>query len=243
MEKIGRNKIPVLGEFLTPVISSGDQLSRDDVVRRNCLVLLAKGFNLTKLIEPTTASLHAHFGTKNIVSVFYSRSTNKIHHDIANVEYLNSAVFKQYLRKSTKLQNKWVTFHPQSNSLDRNARPDDVTLKKLRFTDVNNALADTSEALKNASGPSQPPLNKTDIATLVQDVVLKENNKLMAEFQADMSTLRKFKDGGWHAPVPDTSLGNTVSPPHPLTLSEHEGLEEPRYYKRVQSSVVMWAGY
>ena len=71
VEKLGRNKIPIFGELLTPVISSGDQLSRDDVVRRNCLVLLAKGLNLTKLIEPTTASLHAHFGTKNIVSVFY----------------------------------------------------------------------------------------------------------------------------------------------------------------------------
>jgi hypothetical protein len=63
-------------------------------------------------------------------------------------------------------------------------------LKKLGFTDVNNALADTIEALKNAPGPNQPPLNKTDIVTLVQDVVSKDNNKLRTEFQADMSTLR-----------------------------------------------------
>jgi hypothetical protein len=63
-------------------------------------------------------------------------------------------------------------------------------LKKLGFTDVNNALADTIEVLKNAHGPSQLPLNKTDIATLFQDVVSKENNKLRTEFQTDMSTLR-----------------------------------------------------
>jgi hypothetical protein len=190
VEKINRNKIPVLGELLTPVISSSDQLFRDDVVRHNCLVLLAKGLNLTKLFEPTAASLHTHFGTKNILSVFYLRSTSKIHHDIANVECLNSAVYKQHLRKSARLQNKWVTFHPHPNSLDRNARPDDAILKKLGFTDVNNALADTIEALKNAPGPNQPPLNKTDIVTLVQDVVSKDNNKLRTEFQADMSTLR-----------------------------------------------------
>lgn len=190
VEKIGRHKIPILGELLTPVISSGDQLSRDDVVRRNCLVLLAKGLNLTKLIEPTTASLHAHFGTKNIVSVFYPRATSKIHHGVANVECLNSAVYKQHLNKSVRLQNKWVMFHPHPNSLDGSARPDEDTLKKLGFSDVNNALADTIEALKNAPGPSQPPINKTDIATLVKDVVSQENNKLRTEFKADMTLLR-----------------------------------------------------
>ena len=186
MKKIGRNKIPVFGVFFTPIISSGDQLSRNDIVRRNCLVLLAKGLNFTKLIEPTTASLHAHFGTKNIVSVFYPRSTGKIHHNIANVKCLNSVVFKQHLRKSARLQNKWVTFHPHSNSLDRNALPNDATLKKLKFTDVNNALANTIEALKNYLGPSQPPLNKTDIITLVQDVISNDNNNLITEFQTDM---------------------------------------------------------
>jgi hypothetical protein len=190
VEKIGCNKIPILGELLTPVISSGDQLSRDDVIRRNCLVLLAKSLNLTKHIEPTTASLHAHFGTKNIVSVFYPRATSKIHHGVANIECLNTAVYKQHLNKSARILNKWVMFHPHPNSLDGSAKPEEATLKKLGFTDVNNALADTIEALKNAPGPSQPTLNKTDIATLVKAVVSKENTKLRTEFKADMTLLR-----------------------------------------------------
>ena len=190
MEKISRHKIPILGELLTPVVSSGDQLSRDDVIRRNCLVLLAKGLNLTKLIEPTTASLHSHFGTKNIVSVFYPRATTKIHHGVANVECLNSAVYKQHVHKLIRLLNKWVTFHPHPNSLDGSAKPDDSTLKKLGFSDVNNALADTIEALKNVPGPSHLPLNKSDIATLVKDVVSKENDKLRTEFKTDLTLLR-----------------------------------------------------
>ena len=86
IEKLGRNKIPIMGKLLTPVISSGDQLSHDDVICRNCLVLLVKCFNLTKLIEPTTASLHAHFDIKTIHSVFYPRATNKIYHWVANIE-------------------------------------------------------------------------------------------------------------------------------------------------------------
>ena len=72
---------------------------------------------------------------------------------------LNFAVYKQHLRKSVRLQNKWVVFQSHSNSLDGNARPDDVTLKKLEFTNFNNVLGNTIEALKNAPGPSQLPLN------------------------------------------------------------------------------------
>ena len=63
-------------------------------------------------------------------------------------------VYKQHLRKSARLQNKWVVFQPHPNSLDGNARPDDATLKKLGFLDINNAFADTIEALKNAPGPT-----------------------------------------------------------------------------------------
>lgn len=99
-------------------------------------------------------------------------------------------VYKQHLRKSARLQNKWVVFQPHPNSLDGNARPDDATLKKLGFLDINNALADTIEALKNTLGPSQHPLTKVDIATLVEDVVTKENSKLRIEFQSDMQTLK-----------------------------------------------------
>ena len=59
-------------------------------------------------------------------------------------------------------------FHPHPNSLDGSAKFDEVTLQKLGFTDVHNVIANTIEALKNAPGPSQLSLNKTDIVTLVK---------------------------------------------------------------------------
>lgn len=119
----------------------------------------------------TTASLQMHFGTKNIVSIFYPMATGKIHHGIANVECLNSAVYKQHLRKLARLQNKWVEFQPHPNFLDRSMRPNDATMKKVGFTDFNNALVDTVEALENASSSNQLPLTKTEIMTLVEDIV------------------------------------------------------------------------
>jgi hypothetical protein len=102
VEKIGRNKVAILGELLTPSISSCDQLSRDEVFHRNCLVLLAKGLNLTKLIEPTTASLHAHFGTKNIVSVL---STEDLDEVVVNLHFLNSHSQKLQLLENRRLLN------------------------------------------------------------------------------------------------------------------------------------------
>ena len=94
---------------------------------------------------------------------------------------INYVVYRQHLQKLARLQNKWVMFHPHPNTLDRSVRFVDVTLKKLGFTDINNVLADTIEALKNAPDLSQPPLNKIDISILVKDIVSKENNKLRCE--------------------------------------------------------------
>lgn len=189
VEKLGRSKIPILGELISPAVPSEDQLSREDVIKRNCLVLIAKGLNLTKPIPHTSASLKAHMGEKNILSVYYPRAKHTVHHGIANVECLNAAVYKRFLRKSVRLHGKWVEFQPHPNSLDGSARPDNATLKKLGFYDVHTALANTVEALENVPGPSQKPITKHDITAIVEEVITKENSKLRMEFKADMTTL------------------------------------------------------
>jgi hypothetical protein len=83
-----------------------------------------------------------------------------------------------------------VEFQPHPNSLDGSAKPDNETLHKYGFLDINNAIANIVEALQNAPGPSKKQLTKEDITTLVKDVVSEENGKLRSEFQADMSTLK-----------------------------------------------------
>jgi hypothetical protein len=108
LEKISKSRIPVLGELLQPIVTRGDQISREDVVKRNCLVLIAKGLNLTKSMDSTTEVLKTHLGSKNVTSIFYPRQKGSTHNGIANVECLNSAVYKQHLRKSTRLHSKWI---------------------------------------------------------------------------------------------------------------------------------------
>ena len=92
-------------------------------------------------------------GTKNVASVYFPRATGGTHSGIANVECLNAAVYKQYLRKSVRLYNKWIELQPHPNSLDGSSKPNEETLKKYGFLDVNTAPAGTVEALKNAAGP------------------------------------------------------------------------------------------
>ena len=190
LNKISLSRIPILGELLQPIITRGDQISREYVVKRNCLVLIAKGINLTKSTDSTTEVLKTHLGPKNVALIFYPRQKGSTHSGIANVECLNTAVYKQHLRKPARLHSKWVEFLPQPNSLDDIAKPDEDTLRKYGFMDINNAIANTVEALQNAPGSNRKSLTKEDITTLVKDVVTEENGKLKSEFHADMSTLR-----------------------------------------------------
>lgn len=86
LEKIHKNRIPVMGKLLQPIITKGDQLSREEVVKCNCLVLIAKGLNLTKPMDDTTEALKAHLGPKNVASIFYPRQKGSTHSGIANIE-------------------------------------------------------------------------------------------------------------------------------------------------------------
>ena len=133
LEKISKSRIPVLDELLQPIVTRGDQISREDVVKRNCLVLIAKGLNLTKSMDSTTEVLKTHLGPKNVASIFYPRQKGSTHSGIANVECLNLAVYKQHLRKSTRLHSKWVEFLPHPNNLDGISKPDEDTLRKYGF--------------------------------------------------------------------------------------------------------------
>ena len=190
LEKMDKHRIPISGELLQPITHKGDQLSREDVVKRNCLVLIAKGLNLTKPTDSTSEVLKNHLGPKNVASIFFPRQKGTTHSGIANIECLNSAVYKQNLRKSVRLQGKWVEFQPHPNSLDGSAKPDNETLRKYGFMDVNNAIANTVEALQNVAGSNKKQLTKEDITTLVKDVVSEENGKLRSEFQTDMTALK-----------------------------------------------------
>lgn len=194
-DKITRYKVPIFGEILQPIISSGEPISEEDIARRNCLVLIAKNLNLSKPTDQIEASFREYFGTKNLTHIFFPRAKGSIHCGIANLECLNPSVYKQHLRKSMRMHTKHISFIPHPRSLDGSSKPDEDTLRKLGFLDVNNAIASTLEAINNAPAPAKKTLTKDEIHELVEVAVTKGTSKLKTELKKDLDKLEtKMKD-------------------------------------------------
>lgn len=140
LNKLNNGRIGILGELIRPTAATKDRLSHEAVVKRNCLVLIVKGLSLVTEADLITEALKTHLGERNVASVFYPRAKTLLHNGIVNLECLNAAVYKQHVRKSAKICGKWIEFQPHPNSLDGSAKPDEETLKKLGFADVNNAF-------------------------------------------------------------------------------------------------------
>ena len=70
---------------------------------------------------------------------------------VANVELLNASIYKKFVKKTHKLQSKYVRFNPHPRSLDGSAEPSKEALHKWGFKDLNTALANMVEVLENAT--------------------------------------------------------------------------------------------
>ena len=75
---------------------------------------------------------------------------NGRHVGTCNVQCLNDAVYKKFVKKDTKLLGKYIEFTPHPKSLDGINAPSQEELTRLEFSDVNTTLVNTVEALENA---------------------------------------------------------------------------------------------
>ena len=79
------------------------------------------------------------------------------HAEVCNLEVFNPIVYKQYVKTTPKILNKYVTFHPHQRSLDGTSAPHENVLKEFGFLDINNAIVGAMTAITNQAMPSQPP--------------------------------------------------------------------------------------
>lgn len=149
------NKVSIYGELLQPSIQSVESLTEDELVRRKCLLLITKNLNQVKGTEMTEASICEHIGTELVTSVYFPHARGTTHSGVANVECVNAIVYKQHVRKSARILGKYVTFHPHPKSLDGSLKPNETTLKKLGFLDVNATLANTVESHAEGTAGTQ----------------------------------------------------------------------------------------
>ena len=102
-----------------------------------------------------------------------------------------STTYKQFVTKHVKILNHYVKFTPHPCSLDELVAPSEAQLKEFGFTDINNALAGTVEALRNApNSKTTNQVTKAEIATMVQEAVKEGNKSLQREILTDMQEIK-----------------------------------------------------
>ena len=93
----------------------------------------------------------------------------------------------QYTRnsqKNGKILGKYVEFSPHPKSLDGTNAPTNEELVRFGFQDVNTALANTFEAIENATSKGY---NKVDFEKMVEKVVIQG----MKDIRKEMLTMKK----------------------------------------------------
>ena len=69
--------------------------SKDNIARKNALILIAKNLNDAKNVEEIEKNIEEHMGAKNAVNFFFKRDEkNGKHLGSYNIQYLNAMVYK-----------------------------------------------------------------------------------------------------------------------------------------------------
>ena len=87
--------------------------------------------------------------------------------------------------------NKYVEFAPHPKNLDEISKPSGEELTRLGFNDMNTALANTVEAMENASSNR---LGNTDIHQMIQETVAKGTTIVRDEMQTMKTRLTSQAD-------------------------------------------------
>ena len=157
-------------------------LTKEEIAKRNCLVLIAKNLNQTKSTTATEEAIRRHIGIELVTAVYFPRAQGTTYTGVANIKCRSAIVYKSHTCKTDRILGKYVTFYPHPKSLDGALKPSEKTLKKFGFMDVNVALANTIEAVKKTPQNSK---TKSDITNLVANEVSKKTKGLKEEILKD----------------------------------------------------------
>lgn len=164
--RMKENQLTFNHEILDGKLADRTIATKDDIARKNALILIAKNLNKAKSIEEIEKSIEEHMGPRNAVNFFFKRDEkNGKHLGSCNIQCLNAMVYKKFGKKTVKLLGKYVEFTPHPRSLDGANAPSASELTRLGFSDVNTALASTIETLENI--PAKGNLHKDIMKEIV----------------------------------------------------------------------------
>jgi hypothetical protein len=96
------------------------------------VVLIAKNLNKTKTTAALEGEIKKLFGKENIAGIFFRLEKRK-HVGSCNVQCLNAAVYKKYVKQNHIIFGKYVEFSPHPKSLDGIDAPSPIELTRLGF--------------------------------------------------------------------------------------------------------------
>ena len=129
---------------------------------------------MNKTTEEVEQGIKELLGAKNVVNLYCPRCCDNVHSGIVNVECRFPTTYKQFVKQTVKLHNKYIKFTPHLHSMDGTNVPNEETLCKFGFLDVNTTLANTVQAIQNAQGPIAGSSNKKDVTCEELTTIVKE---------------------------------------------------------------------
>ena len=74
------------------------------------------------------------------MDIYFNRTQGEMHYGTANIEVLNPAMYKNFVKQIAKIRGKYVKLAAHPRSLDGLSPPDEAALQEFGFLDVNIAI-------------------------------------------------------------------------------------------------------
>jgi hypothetical protein len=192
--KTMKHKVAINGDLICPTTNNLEKLTEAKLAKKNCLMLIAVNLNMYKTTEEVEHGIKEILGDKNVVNLYFPRRCDNAHSGTLNVECQFPTTYKQYVKQTVKLHNKYIKFTPHPRSMDRANVPSEETLWKFGFLDVNTALANTVQAIQNAQGPiasnnSKKDVSREELTAIVKEEIKEEQQQLKIVLTREMRTM------------------------------------------------------
>jgi hypothetical protein len=110
-----------------------------------------------------------------------------MHNGTTNIEVLNPAIYKRFVKMTVKLGGKHVKMTPHPRSIDGTSAPDENTLKEFGFLDVNTAIANAVVTLANAPTMKlQDTVSHSELEHYVKDALAESSFKDLTQLKQDI---------------------------------------------------------
>jgi hypothetical protein len=116
-DRILKHKVAVNGELFHPTANTSEKLTEAELAKKNYLMLIAVNLNMNKTMEEVEQSIKDLLGAKNVANFYFPKCRDSTHSGTINLECQFSTTYKQFVKQTFKIHNKYVKFTPHPRSM------------------------------------------------------------------------------------------------------------------------------